>query len=90
VQERLAELVTTTPGRPQPAEPPGGALTDRETQVVRQMALGKSNREIARELFVTEATVKTHVNNVFGKLDVSDRAAAVAWAFRSGLASPDA
>jgi DNA-binding NarL/FixJ family response regulator len=88
VQERLAELVTAGPATPV-AAPPGGALTDRETQVVRLMALGRSNREIARELFVTEATVKTHVNNVFGKLDVSDRAAAVAWAFRSGLASAD-
>ena len=51
------------------------------------MADGLSNRDIARRLFVTEATVKTHVNNVFGKLGVSDRASAVAWAFRSGVAS---
>jgi DNA-binding NarL/FixJ family response regulator len=50
------------------------------------MAEGLSNREIAGRLFVTEATVKTHVNNVFAKLDVNDRAAAVAWAFRTGLA----
>ena len=49
------------------------------------MAQGLANREIAAQLFVTEATVKTHVNNVFSKLGVSDRSAAVAWAFRTGL-----
>jgi DNA-binding NarL/FixJ family response regulator len=69
------------------AVPPGGALTDRETEVVMLMAQGLSNREIASQLFVTEATVKTHVNNVFNKLDVGDRASAVAWAFRAGLAT---
>jgi DNA-binding NarL/FixJ family response regulator len=88
VQERLVEMVTsgpTTPGRS--VLPPGGALTERETEVLRLMAEGMSNREIAARLFVTEATVKTHVNNVFGKLDVNDRAAAVSWAFRSGVAT---
>jgi DNA-binding NarL/FixJ family response regulator len=90
VQERLVALVTSgsapaaTGGV---AVPPGGALTERETEVVMLMAQGLSNRDIASRLFVTEATVKTHVNNVFNKLDVSDRAAAVAWAFRAGLAT---
>jgi DNA-binding NarL/FixJ family response regulator len=51
------------------------------------MADGLANREIARRLFVTEATVKTHVNNIFGKLAGGDRAAAVAWAYRSGTAA---
>jgi DNA-binding NarL/FixJ family response regulator len=87
VQERLVEMVTSAPTSGAPAvEPPGGALTERETEVIRLMAEGLGNREIASRLFVTEATVKTHVNNVFGKLDVSDRAAAVSWAFRSGIA----
>jgi DNA-binding NarL/FixJ family response regulator len=87
VQERLVELVTAgAPAGPGP-KPPGGPLTERETEVVRLMAQGLSNREIASELFVTEATVKTHVNNVFAKLEVSDRSAAVAWAFRTGLAT---
>jgi DNA-binding NarL/FixJ family response regulator len=88
VQERLVELVTAA-GTPAAATapPPGGALTERETEVVTLMAQGLSNREIASRLFVTEATVKTHVNNVFTKLDVSDRASAVAWAFRTGLAT---
>lgn len=90
VQERLVELVTSgqsTP--PRPMAPPGGPLTERETEVVRLMAEGKSNHDIAAQLFVTEATVKTHVNNVFGKIDVNDRAAAVAWAFRAGVATTD-
>jgi DNA-binding NarL/FixJ family response regulator len=89
VQERLVELVTS--GQHPPAgglpTPPGGALTERESEVIVLMAQGLSNREIASQLFVTEATVKTHVNNVFGKLDVNDRASAVAWAFRAGLAT---
>lgn len=88
VQERLVELVTAGPvPAGTSADPPGGPLTERETEVVMLMAQGLSNREIAGQLFVTEATVKTHVNNVFTKLDVSDRAAAVAWAFRAGLAT---
>ncbi|HVU60316.1 MAG TPA: response regulator transcription factor [Mycobacteriales bacterium] len=90
VQERLVELVTSGAAPATPGEspvPPGGALTERETEVVQLMAQGLSNRDIAARLFVTEATVKTHVNNVFSKLDVSDRAAAVAWAFRAGLAT---
>lgn len=89
VQERLVELVTSGPLAPAAvANPPGGALTERETEVLRLMADGLANRDIAGQLFVTEATVKTHVNNVFGKLGVTDRAAAVAWAYRSGLATP--
>ncbi|HTW19853.1 MAG TPA: response regulator transcription factor [Mycobacteriales bacterium] len=89
VQERLVELVTTgaAAGTVPASVPPGGPLTERETEVVRLMAEGLTNRQIAARLFVTEATVKTHVNNVFGKLDVGDRAAAVAWAFRAGIAT---
>jgi len=89
VQERLVELLTSGGGSPAgPAVPPGGQLTERETEVLTLMADGLGNRDIARRLFVTEATVKTHVNNVFGKLGVGDRAAAVAWAYRTGLARP--
>jgi DNA-binding NarL/FixJ family response regulator len=88
VQQRLVELVTGSPSATMSGvTPPGGALTERESEVLALMADGLGNREIARRLFVTEATVKTHVNNLFGKLDVTDRAAAVAWAYRNGLAS---
>ena len=88
VQERLVELVTSGPGPVQAGPmPPGGSLTERETEVLQLMAEGLTNRQIAARLYVTESTVKTHVNNVFGKLDVNDRAAAVAWAYRAGVAS---
>ncbi|MEV0559820.1 LuxR C-terminal-related transcriptional regulator [Dactylosporangium sp. NPDC050588] len=62
-------------------------LTERELQVLRGMADGKSNAEIGRELFVSEDTVKTHARRLFRKLGARDRAHAVAAAFRAGLVS---
>ncbi|HEX6869508.1 MAG TPA: response regulator transcription factor [Micromonosporaceae bacterium] len=61
------------------------ALTERELQVLRGMADGKSNAEIGRDLFVSEDTVKTHARRLFRKLGARDRAHAVAAAFRAGL-----
>ena len=61
------------------------ALTERELQVLRGMADGKSNAEIGRELYVSEDTVKTHARRLFRKLSARDRAHAVAAAFRAGL-----
>jgi DNA-binding NarL/FixJ family response regulator len=61
------------------------SLTERELQVLRGMADGKSNAEIGRELFVSEDTVKTHARRLFRKLGARDRAHAVAAAFRAGL-----
>ncbi len=71
------------------AEPPRRRvdLTERELQVLRGMADGKSNAEIGRDLFVSEDTVKTHARRLFRKLGARDRAHAVASAFRSGLVS---
>jgi len=60
-------------------------LTEREMQVLRGMADGKSNAEIGRELFVSEDTVKTHARRLFRKLGARDRAHAVAAGFRAGL-----
>jgi DNA-binding NarL/FixJ family response regulator len=74
---------TTAPRAP--VEPPDG-LTRREVEVLRLVAGGLSNREIAATLFLTEATVKTHVNHVFAKTKSRDRAQAVAYAHRHGLA----
>lgn len=68
--------------------PPTGrrlTLTERELQVLRGMADGKSNAEIGRELFVSEDTVKTHARRLFRKLGARDRAHAVAAGFRAGL-----
>jgi DNA-binding NarL/FixJ family response regulator len=60
-------------------------LTDREREVLVQIALGRSNREIARALVVSEKTVKTHVSNVLMKLGVADRTQAALYAVRNGL-----
>jgi DNA-binding NarL/FixJ family response regulator len=62
-------------------------LTERELQVLRGMAEGKSNAEIGRDLYVSEDTVKTHARRLFRKLGARDRAHAVASAFRAGLVS---
>ena len=62
-------------------------LTERELQVLRGMAQGKSNGQIGRELYLSEDTVKTHARRLFRKLGVRDRAQAVAHGFRRGLVS---
>lgn len=64
---------------------PPNALTERELQVLRGMAEGKSNAEIGRELYVSEDTVKTHARRLFRKLGARDRAHAVAVGFRAGM-----
>lgn len=60
-------------------------LSDREVEVLRLLATGLPNREIASILFISEATVKTHVEHIIQKLGVSDRVQAVVWAARHGL-----
>ena len=62
-------------------------LTERELQVLRGMSQGKSNGQIGRELFLSEDTVKTHARRLFRKLEVNDRAQAVALGFRRGFVS---
>ena len=63
----------------------GAALSQRELEVLRRMAAGKSNKEIGAELFISEPTVKTHVRGIFTKLDVVSRTEAIATATRRGL-----
>lgn len=63
-------------------------LTTREHDVLRLLARGATNREVAEALFVSEATVKTHVGSIFAKLGVRDRAAAIVFAFDRGLVVP--
>lgn len=94
VQQRLVEIATGTVAAAAEAgsiddEPPDGSLTRREIDVVRLVAEGLSNQQIARRLVVSEATVKTHLNHVLSKLDVDGRPALVAWAWRNGF-GPDA
>jgi DNA-binding NarL/FixJ family response regulator len=95
VQQRLVQLVVAEPAAapraPAPADGlPAAAegLTPRESDVVRLVARGLNNRQVARELFVSEATVKTHLNHILAKLAMPDRAALIAWAWRHGLADP--
>ncbi|MGH3411386.1 MAG: LuxR C-terminal-related transcriptional regulator, partial [Streptosporangiaceae bacterium] len=76
---------------PEPAGRPAGLpdeLTPREAEVLAQIAAGLSNTEIAAALFVSEATVKTHINHIFTKTGLRDRAQLVGYAFRHGLATP--
>ncbi|MEZ7007109.1 response regulator [Streptomyces sp. AD55] len=63
-----------------------GSLTDREREVLGLIADGRSNREIARSLVLSEKTVKTHVSNILMKLDLADRTQAALWAVRHGMA----
>ncbi|WP_328751041.1 response regulator transcription factor [Streptomyces sp. NBC_00285] len=89
IQRRLLERLSD-PEPPQPAvsaEAPDG-LTTREVEVLEQIAEGLSNQEIARRLHVSPATVKTHINNLFAKTGLKDRAQAVRYAYAKGLVRP--
>jgi len=77
VAERLAERLS------------GNALTDRETEVLRNIVAGKSNKEIGATLFISEATVKTHINNLLSKLGVTDRTQAATMALQRGIVHLD-
>ena len=92
VQRRLLEsLRTSVVGAPAQPPPPGlpDGLTQREAEVLALIADGLSNQEIAARLFVSAATVKTHINNVFSKTGVRDRAQAVRYAYGHGLAQAE-
>jgi DNA-binding NarL/FixJ family response regulator len=83
-------LIADYARRPPASEQPAALaeLTPRELEVLRLLARGLSNGEIARELVLGEATVKTHVARVFQKLDLHDRAQAVVLAYETGLVIP--
>jgi NarL family two-component system response regulator LiaR len=79
-QRLMAEVTAPTQHRD-----PAATLTAREVEVLRLIAQGRSNAEIAAELVITERTVKAHVSNLLGKLHLSDRTQAAVYAWREGL-----
>jgi DNA-binding NarL/FixJ family response regulator len=85
VAHALATSDLAGPAVPRQATPKPYELTEREMQVLRGMAAGKSNAQIGRELYLSEDTIKTHARRLFRKMRVNDRAQAVASGFRSGL-----
>ena len=82
---QAAELLVREVRAPESPE----ALTERETEVLRLMALGRANKQIARQLHITDKTVKTHVSSILAKLNVQSRTQAALHAVRIRLVSPD-
>ena len=80
----MAEVATDAPPRPSRT-----SLTPREVEVLRLLAGGLSNRRLARELVISEKTVKTHVSSILSKLGLADRTQAALYAVREGLVEPE-
>jgi DNA-binding NarL/FixJ family response regulator len=85
ITRRLIEDFVRRPPPGQTVPPEAGRLTDRELEVLRLIARGLSNSEIAAQLVVSEATVKSHVNRLLTKLALRDRVQAVVFAYETGL-----
>jgi DNA-binding NarL/FixJ family response regulator len=88
VTRRLIEEFVRTPEPAAEPPPELGSLTDREREILELIGHGLANREIAERLYLSMATVKTHVNRVFAKLDLRDRAQAVVLAYETGIVRP--
>jgi DNA-binding NarL/FixJ family response regulator len=88
VTRRVVEAFSRFPARQDHLTAALEKLTAREREVLELLAKGSSNLEVARALFVSETTAKTHVRNVLAKLDLRDRVHAVVFAYESGLVRP--
>jgi two-component system, NarL family, response regulator LiaR len=82
ITRKLMEKVTN---QPKPIGSPAADLTERELEVVRLVAEGLSNKEIAARLVISEKTVKTHVSSILGKLHLNDRTQLAVYALKSGI-----
>jgi NarL family two-component system response regulator LiaR len=85
----IARKLLQEMSRPSHKPPTEDPLTDREVEVLKLVAQGRSNQEIADELVISEATVRTHVSNILGKLHLASRTQAALYALKEGLASLD-
>ncbi|MDX6725855.1 MAG: hypothetical protein QOK49_660 [Baekduia sp.] len=90
VTGRVLAVYRTTPSAAARRDGPAAVLTSREREVLALIGRGCTNDEIARQLVVSPLTVKTHVNHIFSKLDLRNRAAAIVFAFDHGLAGQSA
>ncbi|TXK75128.1 response regulator transcription factor [Paenibacillus sp. N3.4] len=86
LESQVASKIMNRFRQPKPEAAPHEELTEREMEVLRLIAKGKSNQELADELFIGVKTVKFHVTNVLAKLGVEDRTQAAIYAFKNGLA----
>lgn len=89
VANALLHELTREQARERTGERMGAALTEREQEVLRQLARGRTNHEIAEALVVSDETVKTHVGNILSKLQLAHRTQAVIYALKRGLISLD-
>jgi DNA-binding NarL/FixJ family response regulator len=89
ITRRLLDRFVARPPRPTGIPPDFADLSERELEVLRLIADGRSNAEIAVDLYISEATVKTHVTHILTKLRLRDRVQAVALAYRTGLMDND-
>jgi DNA-binding NarL/FixJ family response regulator len=90
VTRRLIEKFT--PHLPEPRQPPAQepleGLTDREREILLEIARGRSNREISEQLYISEPTVKVHVSRILTKLGLRDRAQVIVHAYETGIVRP--
>ena len=88
ITRRMIERFVQQPPAPQGRPPQLEELTERELDILREIARGRSNAEIAGALYLSQATVKSHVNRVLSKLDLRDRTQAAVLAYETGLVRP--